>query len=145
MKNEEKECSCRITGTPCKDCTCQKQQTIRNDCMIDWTGFTEKSLKRCNDSIGESEDSLVGFLPFQVKDRRCIMDIHYEYSNSREKGFCLEIYASDEMNRHCRWLGTIRSIKSAVDYQRFCTRVKNALTDFMEKEESKKNAGKAAS
>lgn len=147
MNNKKKKCNCEVTGVPCKNCTCQKRQTIENSCVIDWTDFTEKSLKHCNENIGDYEDKLIGFLPFQAKDRHYIMDIHYSYLSSREKGFCLEIYGSDEKNLHCDWLGSILSIKSATDYQRFRKRVKKALVKFLEEQsenDTEKTANKAS-
>lgn len=98
---------------------------------FDWTNFTEKELRICNREIGSYEDNIYGFLYLSINDKYYLVDIHYEDYGSKDKGFDLEVYESDENWLHKFWLSSIKDIKSATNYKRFCRRAENLIIDFL--------------
>lgn len=99
---------------------------------FDWTEFTEDALERCNKEAGEFEDEIYGFILLKKGDNSYIIDIHYEYFNSKDKGFDLEVYTSNEKTwNHYTWLGSIHNIRSAKNYKRFCKRAEDLIIEFL--------------
>lgn len=100
--------------------------------LFDWTGLDEKDLADCNARTERQEDEIIGFVPVKIKNEHYLIDIHYEYHNSREKGFGLELFRSNDEKQHLLWLGSIKGIKSARDYKRFRHRAEALVIRFME-------------
>lgn len=99
--------------------------------LFDWTGLDEKDLAYCNARTERQEDEIIGFVPVKIKGEHYIIDIHYEYHNSREKGFGLELFRSNDEKQHLLWLGSIKDIKSARNYKRFRHRAEVLVMRFM--------------
>jgi hypothetical protein len=101
---------------------------------FNWTGFTEKMFQQHNSEIGEYEDMMYGGFTVEFGEEfnnaKYIADIHYEYLNSREKGFVLEVYEQNDNGTHGTWVGSIRTIKSSSTYKRFCHRAEDEAIRF---------------
>lgn len=97
--------------------------------LFDWTDFPEESLRKAMAS--RQEDYMAGTVPVQIDKKPYVVDVHYEYQNSRNKCFCLHLFTSDQDNGHVTWLYAIRDIKSANDYDRFRRRVEKMTTIFL--------------
>jgi hypothetical protein len=98
---------------------------------FDWTGFTETDLNRCNSEIGEQENKIYGQVLFDETNgsikKKYIIDICYEYYDSKDQGFDLEVFKRNEDNSHGSWLGFIKDIQSAKSYKKFCRRAEDLL------------------
>lgn len=94
---------------------------------FDWTEFTEQDLKNCNNEIGELEDKIYRCIHVKYENKTFIVDVHYEYYDSRNHGFDLELYEENENGTHGTWVDFIKTIKSAKNYTRFCHRAEDAI------------------
>lgn len=103
----------------------------RKQYNFDWNYFTEKEFDICNSEIGSYEDNIYGFLYITENNKAYLVDIHYEYYDSDNKGFDLEVYMSNENWMHNFWLGSIKEIKSAQDYKMFCYRAEDMIVEFL--------------
>lgn len=98
---------------------------------FDWTEFTERTLKTVNYKHCIEEDELIGFVPVTVGNDTYIVDIHYYNYGSKDRGFDLEVYKSNKELYHLSWLGNIKDIKSATNYNRFCRRAENLIISLI--------------
>lgn len=98
---------------------------------FDWTEFTERDLKKVNRRHDMDEDEIVGFVFVQAGTDMYMVDIHYYNYDSKDRGFDLEVYKSNKELYHLSWLGSIKDIKSATDYNRFCRRAENLIISLI--------------
>jgi hypothetical protein len=105
---------------------------------FDWTNFDEKQFDECNKEIGSYEDKIYGFLYLTINssfvglnDKSFVIDIHYEYYNSKVHGFDLEIYEENDDGTHGQWIDCIKTIKSSKSYKNFCKRAENKILDLL--------------
>lgn len=101
---------------------------------FDWA-FDEETLARCNEEIGEFEDEYYGDVLVIFGNDAYIVDIHYEYYSSRNKGFDLEVYKAIRDGdgwTHGQWLDNIRGIKSSKSIKRFKSRAEKLITKYLE-------------
>ena len=100
---------------------------------FDWADMNEEDLAKASEVTIEAEDELLGFIFLETKDKRYIIDVHYEHYNSRDRGFDLEVYHELPEGGHGEWLGSIKEIKSARDFSLFKKRTEKLLIDFVNK------------
>lgn len=98
---------------------------------FDWTDFTESTLRKINATKDSPEDEIVGFVPVKTDIGTFLVDIHYYKYSSKDKGFDLEIYKSNDMLTHMAWLDGLKDIKSATNYERFCHRAEMLIIDYL--------------
>ena len=109
---------------------------MRHRYTFDWTGFDEKRLDEVNQNLKsgalkEAEDILYGYLPCSVDEDEFLVDIHYEYYGYADRCFDFEVYRKkSHLCDHGDWLGSIKVIKGAKDYKRFCHRAEDAIIKF---------------
>ena len=102
---------------------------------FDWTGLTPGDLKEANTS--KEEDYIVASIPVSIKEAESeeefffIVDVHHENYRGEGRRFDLEVYTSDEYGLHKTWLDSIKSIKTATSYTRFCRRAESAIMDYL--------------
>ena len=105
---------------------------------FNWEAFTENDLKQLNAMESYPEDDIYGDILLESADGDYIIDIHYEYYSSKERGFDLEVYQGFKDDNfgwtHGLWFGSIHDIKSATDYKRFKNRAEKLITEFIKEE-----------
>lgn len=108
---------------------------------FDWSGFTADDLAKVNQEAKYVEDDIYGVIFVYRENKGFIVDIHYEHYSWDQRGFDLEIYRLND-DYHGEWLGSIKDIKSANSYRRFCVRAERLIIKFLEdlEEEEQPNA-----
>lgn len=101
---------------------------------FDWTGFEEDKLRKCNSEIGSFEDMIYGFVYLTCGEKKYLIDVHYEYYNAKDCRFDLEVYEQLPNGHHGKWIDSIKTIRSATDYRRFCRRAENAIIELLRRE-----------
>ena len=98
---------------------------------FDWTDLTLKNLKAANAS--REEDEIIVCAPFTVNkddvDSYFIVDVHHEKYVGEPACFDLEVYRSNENEEHLEWLFSIKEIKTATNYRRFCKRAEDLIIE----------------
>lgn len=99
--------------------------------LFEWDAFTEEDLAEINSLKGSErpETEIYGFIYITANGKLYIVDVRYDYYDSKDQGFCLELYRSDEYRHHITWLGGCKSIKSAKNYKRFKKRAEQLLAN----------------
>ena len=98
--------------------------------------MAEDDFIRCKEEKGEVEDDIYGFVFYRTDKNRYMVDIHYEYYNSRDCGFDLEFYTERPEGGHWHWLGSSKEIKSAVNFRLFQTRAEKEIAKWIDALES---------
>lgn len=106
---------------------------MRRKFEFDWRDFSEDGLYRLNEAIKNKEideDELFAKIPAKI-GREYLIDLHYENYGGGQKGFDVEIYERNSDGSHGTWLGSVKTIKTATNYKRFCRRVEDAVLNFL--------------
>ena len=111
---------------------CMDSIPVNNNFHFNWEFFTEQNLDNLNKQLKDvPEDNIYGFILINVPPKIYIVDIHYYKYDSKDQGFDLEIYHSNELFLHLKWIDSIKEIKSAKNYKRFQNRTEKILTKFL--------------
>ena len=96
-----------------------------------WIGLTPADLVRANKS--REEDEIIVCVPFTVNkddvDSYFIVDVHHEKYVGEPACFDLEVYRSNNDEEHLEWLFSIKEIKTATNYRRFCKRAEDLIIE----------------
>ncbi len=100
---------------------------------FEWRLLSPEELKRANES--REEDYIVACIPVGVRVSKVddtqvfIVDVHHEKYVGERPCFDLELYTSNKYGEHLVWLKSIKMIKTATSYHRFCRRAESLIMD----------------
>ncbi len=109
---------------------------------FDWTDYTKDDHQIWLNDMSHnllSEDDIYGMVYVKNGDDEYIIDIHYEYYNSRDKGFDFEVYYG--YSGHGKWIDGINRrtcntpINTEKNYERFQKRAEKIITDYFNHKE----------
>ena len=102
-----------------------------------WIGLIPADLIRANKS--REEDEIVVCVPFTVSkdgaDSFFIIEVHHEKYVGEPARFDLEVYHSNDSEEYLEWMFSIKEIKTATNYRRFCKRAEDLIVQKLYRQE----------